>query len=60
MIINILADPAYLNISLNKYISDAHFSARDIESIGDTYSLRAFEYYNKSILRYFEGKYNES
>lgn len=36
------------------------FSIDDLENFEHCGNLKGFEYYNKSLLRYFEGKYNES
>ena len=51
--LDILGDPSFLSVSLNKHIQDLKFSTSQLENFEHSSRLKAFEYYNKALLRYF-------
>lgn len=57
--LDILGDPSFLSISMQKHIEHIKFTAYELEPYSSSKVLRSFEYYNPSLLRYYEGKYDE-
>lgn len=51
--LDILGNPTALITSFNKNLQKMKFDGMEIEDIDNSHNLRAFEYYNESILRYF-------
>jgi hypothetical protein len=51
--LDILGNPTALITSFNKNLQEMKFDGMEIEDIDNSHNLRAFEYYNESILRYF-------
>jgi hypothetical protein len=55
-----LGDPAFLTVSMARVLEEQKFSVAQLEPYENSLALKNFEYYNKSLLRFFEGKYNEA
>lgn len=60
LFLEMLGHPDYLTHSMMKLLEEEKFSALQLEVYEHSNSLKNFEYYNKSIQRFFEGKYNEA
>lgn len=52
-LMDILGSPAFLTISLNRHLEELKFTPAQLEHYEHSSHLKAFEYYNKSLLRYF-------
>jgi hypothetical protein len=59
-LLDTLGDPAFLTNSMTRLLEDIKFSPSQLEPYENSITLKNFEYYNKSLLRFFEGKYNET
>lgn len=59
-LLEIIGTPEFLTVSMNRYIEEIKFTVVELERYEYSSPLRSFEYYNKSISRYFEGKYSET
>lgn len=59
-LLDILGDPEVLSISIHRQLENMKFTMEELEGWEQPERLKCFLYYNQSLLRYFEGKYNES
>jgi hypothetical protein len=59
-LLEILSDPTYLTLSMARLLEEQKFTVTQLEPYENEFTLRSFEYYNKSLLQFFQGKYNEA